>query len=80
MTSAEARAQFSMWAIVAAPLILGSDPRALSPATIAMLENREVIAVDQDPLGIQGTRRRDRTGPGRCGASRWPAGRPPWRC
>jgi alpha-galactosidase len=55
MTSGQARAQFSMWAIVAAPLILGSDPRALSPATIAMLENREVIAVDQDPLGIQGT-------------------------
>jgi alpha-galactosidase len=55
MTGAEARAQFSMWAIVAAPLILGSDPRALSPATIAMLENRDVIAVDQDPAGIQGT-------------------------
>ena len=55
MTSAEAQAQFSMWAIVAAPLILGSDPRALSPETIKMLENRRVIAVDQDPLGIQGT-------------------------
>jgi alpha-galactosidase len=55
MTSAEAQAQFSMWAIVAAPMIIGSDPRALSPETIRMLENREVIAVDQDPLGIQGT-------------------------
>ena len=55
MTSAEAQAQFSMWAIVAAPLMLGSDPRALPPATIKMLENRQVIAVDQDPLGIQGT-------------------------
>jgi alpha-galactosidase len=55
MTSAQARAQFSMWAIVAAPLILGSDPRALSSEGVAMLENREVIAVDQDPLGIQGT-------------------------
>jgi alpha-galactosidase len=55
LTSPEARAQLSMWAIVAAPLILGSDPRALSSATIAMLENREVIAVDQDPLGVQGT-------------------------
>jgi alpha-galactosidase len=55
MTGAQARAQFSMWAIVAAPLILGSDPRALSPSTIAMLENREVIAVDQDPMGVQGT-------------------------
>jgi len=55
MTSSEAQAQFSMWAILAAPLILGSDPRALSAASIEMLENRRVIAVDQDPLGIQGT-------------------------
>ena len=55
MTSAEAQAQFSMWAILAAPLIIGSDPRALSPATIAMLENPQVIAIDRDPLGIQGS-------------------------
>ena len=55
MTGPEAQAQLSMWAIVAAPLIIGSDPRALSPESIAMLENRQVIAVDQDPLGIQGT-------------------------
>ncbi|MBV8219812.1 MAG: glycoside hydrolase family 27 protein, partial [Solirubrobacterales bacterium] len=55
MTSSEAQAQFSMWAILAAPLILGSDPRALSAETIGMLENRQVIAVDQDPLGLQGT-------------------------
>ncbi len=54
MTSAQARAQFSMWAMVAAPLIIGSDPRALSGAMTRMLENREVIAVDQDPMGIQG--------------------------
>jgi alpha-galactosidase len=55
MTSTESRAQLSMWAMLAAPLILGSDPRALSPEAVAMLLNREVIAVDQDPLGIQGT-------------------------
>ncbi|HTT30893.1 MAG TPA: glycoside hydrolase family 27 protein [Solirubrobacteraceae bacterium] len=55
MTSSEAQAQFSMWAILAAPLILGSDPRALSAETIGMLKNRQVIAVDQDPLGLQGT-------------------------
>jgi len=55
MTSAEAQAQLSMWAILAAPLILGSDPRTLSPQTIAMLTNPQVIAVDQDPLGVQGT-------------------------
>jgi alpha-galactosidase len=56
MTASEARAQLSMWAIVAAPLILGSDPRALSTASIKMLTNPRVIAVDQDPLGIQGRR------------------------
>jgi alpha-galactosidase len=55
MTASESRAQFTMWAIVAAPLILGSDPRTLSPATLRMLENRQVIAIDQDRLGIQGT-------------------------
>jgi hypothetical protein len=55
MTDAQAQAQFSMWAVVAAPLILGSDPRTLPPETIAMLENPQVIAIDQDPLGAQGT-------------------------
>ncbi len=55
MTAAEAHAQMTMWAIVAAPMILGSDPRKLSPASIRMLTNPDVIAVDQDPLGNQGT-------------------------
>ncbi len=55
MTRGEAQAQMTMWAIVAAPLILGSDPRKLSPATIRMLQNPQVIAIDQDRLGIQGT-------------------------
>ncbi len=55
MTNAEAQAQMSMWAILAAPLILGSDPRSLSQQSVAMLENPGVIAIDQDPLGVQGT-------------------------
>ena len=55
MTAVEAQAQMTMWAIVAAPLILGSDPRKLSPSTVKMLENPRVIAIDQDRLGIQGT-------------------------
>jgi alpha-galactosidase len=54
MTSTEAQTQITMWAIVAAPLILGSDPRELPNATIEMLTNPRVIAVDQDRLGIQG--------------------------
>jgi alpha-galactosidase len=53
MTSGQAQAQFSMWAMLAAPLILGSDPRGLSAQTITMLANQRVIAVDQDPLGAQ---------------------------
>jgi alpha-galactosidase len=55
MTSTQAQSQFSMWAMLAAPLILGSDPSALSLATISMLKNAQVIAIDQDSLGAQGT-------------------------
>jgi alpha-galactosidase len=55
MTSTQAQSQFSMWAMLAAPLILGSDPRALSSATISMLKNAQVVAIDQDSLGAQGT-------------------------
>ncbi len=55
MTDAEQRAQFSLWAIMAAPLILGNDLTKMSAATLETLTNAEVIAVDQDPLGKQGT-------------------------
>ncbi|HEX4602161.1 MAG TPA: glycoside hydrolase family 27 protein [Gemmatimonadales bacterium] len=55
MTDAEYRAHFSLWAIMAAPLIAGNDVRAMSAATREILTNREVIAVDQDSLGVQGT-------------------------
>lgn len=54
MTNDQARAQLSMWAVVAAPLILGSDPLALSPTSLSMLENPAMISIDQDPLGAQG--------------------------
>jgi hypothetical protein len=43
-----------MWAILAAPLIAGNDLRSMSAATRTTLTNTEVIAVDQDPLGMQG--------------------------
>jgi alpha-galactosidase len=55
MTPDEAQAQFSMWSVVAAPLIIGSDVKSLSASTVSMLTNREVLAVDQDRLGVQGT-------------------------
>ena len=56
MTSAEYRAHFSLWAILAAPLIAGNDVRSMSSETKEILLNKEVIAVDQDPLGKQGSR------------------------
>jgi alpha-galactosidase len=56
MSPSEARAQFTMWAMVAAPLVVSDDVTKLSPSTIATLTNREVVAIDQDPLGIQGWR------------------------
>ncbi len=54
MSESEDRAHFSMWAMLAAPLIAGNDLRTMSEATRSILTNDEVIAVDQDPLGIQG--------------------------
>jgi len=54
MTDTEYRAHFSMWAIMAAPLIAGNDVRSMTDATKAILTNAEVIAVDQDALGLQG--------------------------
>jgi alpha-galactosidase len=56
MTDAQYRAQLSLWAILAAPLIAGNDLSRMSAATRAILTNREVIAVDQDSLGMEGHR------------------------
>lgn len=53
MTTEEYRAHFSLWAILAAPLIIGADPRNLTPAALEIYSNAEVIAVDQDVLGLQ---------------------------
>lgn len=50
----EDRAHFSMWAMLAAPLISGNDLRDMTPETIEILTNDDVIAVDQDSLGVQG--------------------------
>jgi alpha-galactosidase len=53
-TQGEDRAHFAMWAMLHAPLIAGNDIRTMSEATREILTNREVIAVDQDSLGVQG--------------------------
>jgi alpha-galactosidase len=51
----EYRTEFSLWAEMAAPLIASTNLATLTPPTLAIYENRNVIAVDQDPLGAQGT-------------------------
>src|SRR5437764_14435535 len=54
MTDDEYRAHFSLCAIMAAPLMAGNDVRSMSAATRDILTNPELIAVDQDSLGVQG--------------------------
>jgi alpha-galactosidase len=54
MTDTEYRSHFSLWAVMAAPLLAGTDLRRATDATMAIYLNRDVIAVDQDRLGIQG--------------------------
>ncbi|MDN3351313.1 alpha-galactosidase [Actinomadura sp. DC4] len=55
MSFTEDRSEFSLWAEMAAPLISGTDLRNASPATLSLYTNRDVVAVDQDTLGRQGT-------------------------
>ena len=55
MTPTEYQSHFSLWAMMAAPLIAGNDLRSMTADTQALLTNSEVIAVDQDPRGVQGT-------------------------
>jgi len=56
MNSDEYRTQMSLWAILAAPLLAGNDLSRMDDITKSILMNKEVIAVDQDKLGTQGTR------------------------
>ncbi len=56
LTQSEDRAHFTMWCMLSAPLILGNDIRTVSDQTLDIILNRRVIAIDQDPLGVQGYR------------------------
>ncbi len=56
MTVSEDRAHFSLWCMLAAPLMLGNDVRTMKKETAEILTNKEVIAIDQDSLGIQAFR------------------------
>jgi alpha-galactosidase len=55
MSTDEDKSHFGMWAILAAPLITGNDVTIMTATTKAILTNADVIAVNQDPLGKQGT-------------------------
>ncbi|KAK3415101.1 hypothetical protein EUGRSUZ_H00669 [Eucalyptus grandis] len=54
MTTEEYRSHFSIWALVKAPLLIGCDVRSMDYTTLMLLSNKEVIAVNQDGLGVQG--------------------------
>src|SRR5260370_22501175 len=56
MTAAEYRSHFSLWCMLAAPLMAGNDLAHMTPEILEILTNKEVIAVDQDPLGLEGRR------------------------
>ncbi|HLX51540.1 MAG TPA: glycoside hydrolase family 27 protein [Streptosporangiaceae bacterium] len=53
LTASQSQAEFTMWSMLSAPLMIGSDIESLSAGTISMLTNRAVIAIDQDPGGAQ---------------------------
>ena len=59
LTMEESKAHFSLWCLLSAPLMAGNDLRSMAPETKAILTNPEIIALDQDPLGKQGTKVRD---------------------
>src|SRR5436853_7926942 len=56
MREMEYKTHMSLWAMLAAPLLAGNDLRSMKPEILAILTNKEVIAIDQDKLGMQGQR------------------------
>ena len=55
MSSTQFRSQLSMWAMLAAPLMVSADLTKINSTNLSYLRNREVLGVDQDPAGMQGT-------------------------
>lgn len=56
LTEAEQRTHFSFWCLFSAPLMAGNDLTEITDVEREILTNEDAIAIDQDPLGIQGTR------------------------
>lgn len=54
LTAAQFRTQLSMWAMLAAPLMVSDNLQTISPLSLAALKNADALAIDQDPAGVQG--------------------------
>ena len=57
MSTTEYETHFSLWCLMKAPLLIGTDIENMSPNTLRILTNTDAIAVNQDPLGVQGHKR-----------------------
>ena len=55
LSATESRAHFSLWCALCAPLLIGTDLLRASADTLAILGNADLIALNQDPLGFQGS-------------------------
>jgi alpha-galactosidase len=55
MSATQFRSQLSMWSMLAAPLMVSADLTRISRSALSALRNSEVLAIDQDPAGVQGT-------------------------
>ena len=53
LTYDENVSHFSLWCMMASPLILGNDLRSITPEVLSIVTNKNLIAINQDPLGIQ---------------------------
>ena len=72
MTDTEMRSHFALWAMMASPLIAGNDLRSHVAATLTILKNQNLIAINQDSLGAAGGPGRPTTAPAGCWPSGWP--------
>ena len=54
MTNTEDKSHFTLWSMMASPLFAGNDLRIMKSETLNILTNKEIIAINQDALGIQG--------------------------
>jgi alpha-galactosidase len=62
LSLAESRSHFTLWALIKAPLLLGNDLRNMTKDIFDIISNEEIIALNQDSLGIQGNKRSSKSG------------------